>query len=373
MTTETSAPARHQTGIQWTHVPGYQGATWNPTTGCTRVSPGCDHCYAFALHDQRYKVNRDHARAHSSEMSPAEYRALSALNATDFPPPPCPPQYDRPFSQVQLLDEHRLREPLRAKKPRAYFVDSMADLFHEDVPDAFLDRVFAVIARSPQHIFMVLTKRPERMRAYVSDPATPGRVMRATSEDGGDSFPVPIGSWVWPLRQVWLGVSVEDQARADERIPLLMQTPAAIRFLSCEPLLEAIEPALFDLTCAGRGPSCSPYDAESPCACGSEPTIDWVIVGGESGQGARPFDLGWARSLREQCEAAGVALFVKQLGAKPHGAGATDSDFAISYRRAEEPGAFRILRSAHGSVIGEWPEDLQRRQFPAGLGEWSAR
>ena len=323
----TSAPSRHTTGIQWTHVPGYVGATWNPTVGCTRVSPGCDNCYAFQLHDQRH-VAWKRGRW-----------------------PEAPAQYHVPFSTVQMLDERRLTQPLRAKLPHAYFVDSMADLFHEDVTDAFRDRVFAVMALSPRHLFMILTKRPERMRSYLT---ASGRAVAleeacawATDEGGpahGNMAVIQhvienlIGSNAdnpyWPLANVWLGVSAEDQDRADERIPQLLQTPAAVRFVSAEPLLGPVDLSIY---------LASGYD-EPP----HDDTLDWVIVGGESWPRARSFHLAWARNLLAQCELAGVAPFVKQLGARP-------------YSRAV--GDFPLV-NRHGSDMSEWPDDLRVREFP---------
>lgn len=365
----TATQQRHQTGIQWTHVPGYIGATWNPTTGCTRVSPGCDSCYAFTLHDQRYKANRDAARHRGIGATPTETEAqVARLIGVVLP---CPPQYDVPFSTVQLLDERRLTEPLRARKPRAYFVDSMADLFHEDVPDEFIDRVFGVMALSPQHIFMVLTKRPERMREYIcAAELDVGTARKATRADkvlwaGQDSeISRAAGRWLagmayfgdpdqvemkWPLPNVWLGVSVEDQERADERIPLLINTPAAVRFLSCEPLLGPVE--FSDVT--GRSDAIEQWGKRALTG------IDWVIVGGESGPRSRPFDLAWARSLRDQCAAADVAFFVKQLGSRPVLGEHRHHDRAIELI-GEQP----KLRHNHGGKPDEWPEDLRIRQWP---------
>lgn len=356
---------RHQTGIQWTWVPGYVGATWNPTTGCTRVSPGCDHCYAFTLHDQRFVANR--AGASDFGMAAAALRLQATVPGSEHlaGAMPFPAQYDRPFSQVQMLDDRRLTEPLRTRRPHAYFVDSMADLFHEDVPDAFLDRVFAVMALSPQHIFMVLTKRPERMRAYnasarnaVGDDGDasglPARYNNAydAMDDVGRMLkpprPYPFrGAFPngldWPLPNVWLGVSVEDQATADARIPLLLQTPAAVRFVSAEPLLSHVG---FDEVWL--------LGSRNLAGETTEPRLDWLIVGGESGPDARACDLAWLRFLRDQCRAAHIPYFCKQLGARPvesHGTGATCCEIK--------------LRDRKGGSMEEWPEDLRVREFPA--------
>jgi protein gp37 len=398
--TPEAEAVRHTTGIQWTWVPGYVGATWNPTTGCTRVSPGCDNCYAFTLHDQRYKANLDAARAviaagqHADLSGESAIRTpegqIAAVRRREAASLPLPPQYDRPFSTVQLLDDKRLTAPLRARKPHAYFVDSMADLFHEDVPDEFLDRVFAVMALSPQHIFMVLTKRPERMRSYL----TTGRanpvgmtalslVFDALARDPqsrlghglvltGDIAHLK----VWPLPNVWLGFSAEDQQRFDERWPHVRDTPAAVRFVSMEPLLDGIDArrALEAWECAECGyhsaergvwsrprrgcPICS-EDKGDEGRIVDKRHLDWIIVGGESGPRARPFDLAWARDIVAQCRAARVAPFVKQLGAVP----TIFSD--VNGAGTREPGPLLSLRNRHGSDLSEWPEDLRVREFPA--------
>lgn len=190
--------------IEWTN------ATWNPVTGCMKISQGCKHCYA----------KRDWAR-------------LAAMPGTVY--------HGRAFEDVRTHAE-RLDQPLRWRKPRRVFVNSMSDLFHEDVPDEFIDQVFAIMALSPQHTFQVLTKRPERLRAYLSTGLADQRIWYAARPfcqqqmwDCYSKLPVPhpgagpggIGLKTWPIKNVWLGVSVEDQATADERIPLLLQTPAA--------------------------------------------------------------------------------------------------------------------------------------------------
>jgi protein gp37 len=234
-----------------------------------------------------------------------------------------------------------LGQPLRWTRPRRIFVNSMSDLFHESVPSAFIAAVFDVMARCPQHTFQILTKRHARMRAL-------GR----TAVFGEH----------WPLPNVWLGVSVEDQRWADIRIPALLDTPAAVRFLSCEPLLGPVDLGLPE-NHAGHARDvawdgwswqcldCGTDDAEVPWLVPSGPQIDWVIVGGESGPGARPMEIEWARSLVAQCTYAGVAPFVKQLGAI----------------RGRELGI-----DSHGADWDGWPEDLRVREFPATLQAVSA-
>lgn len=252
--------------IEWTD------ATWNPVTGCSKVSPGCAHCYAEAT-TQRYA---------GRPGWPAEFLPWTPDNA----------------AANVVLHPDRLDAPLRWKKPRRVFVNSMSDLFHELVPNEFIGRVFEVMMLTPQHAYQILTKRPERMREFMGSDLlkvrlkVKGFAMGLLERDAR--------YLAWPLPNVWLGTSVENQHWADERIPLLIETPAAVRFLSCEPLLGPVDLSAW-LGC--RDPACD-------CA----PWLDWVIVGGESGPKHRPFDPQWARDLVAQCEAAGVAAFVKQMG-----------------------------------------------------------
>lgn len=262
-----------RTKIEWTD------ATWNPVTGCTKISPGCAHCYA-------------------------EVMARRQAGRNGYPA-------DEPF-RVTLRPE-RLEEPLRWRKPRRIFVCSMADLFHDQVPEKFIAKVFAIMDLARQHTYLVLTKRPERMRSLISDEDFQFHVgwfqSQAVREFG---LPEPDRIGPWPLGNVWVGVTAEDQRRADERIPLLLQVPAAVRFLSCEPLLGPIQlsdPDSHDWL--GGGCGCT---FNRPCGDGY-PGLDWVIAGGESGPGARPMSPYWARSLRDQCQVAGgVPFFFKQWG-----------------------------------------------------------
>lgn len=294
------------TGIEWTD------ATWNPVTGCTKVSPGCKHCYAEGVAERFW----------AKQYPP---------NADGSP---------RRFTDIRCHPE-RLEQPLRWRKPRMVFVNSMSDLFHEDVPDDFIYEVWRVMAACPQHTFQVLTKRPERMREVVA--AFYDRIVDAFVAGVSSTLSLP------PLPNVWLGVSVEDQRRADERIPILLDTTAAVRFVSCEPLLGPVDLA-------------SPALRRRPLAGGMHgwsrglhnPGIDWIIVGGESGPGARPMDLAWARSLVEQARAAGVPVFVKQLGARP-----CESD-----GRKLHPIAPTGLRDRKGGDTDEWPPDLRVREWP---------
>lgn len=267
-----------------------------------------------------------------------------------------------------------LLKPLKRKTPTTYFVNSMSDLFHEDVPDEWIDRVFAVMALCPQHTFQVLTKRAARMRAYFNRVTVPGYTAEMAAEDddidmGAARFALTVqlcGEWnigrtwsppILPLDNVWLGVSCEDQRRANERIPDLLATPAAVRFVSAEPLLGPVDFTKDRLWHA----SCRLCVGQGPCAAGGV-GIDWVIVGGESGHGARPMKREWADSIVSQCREANVACFVKQLGAaycdeKNGVAGAlikAPSEVAISTR----------LHHRKGADMAEWPETLCVREMP---------
>ncbi|MCU1592443.1 MAG: phage Gp37/Gp68 family protein [Frankiales bacterium] len=294
-----------RTRIEWAQ------ATWNPLVGCTKVSAGCDNCYALG------EVNRRHAAALSPKTSP---RMLEAFPAR--------------FDTVSIRPERFLTQPLRWAQPRRIFVNSLSDLFHTDVPDEFIARVFAVMALAPQHTFQLLTKRHARMRSLLSSPRfadlfdqavcdSPDwdvRLREAAVESAQNLM--RRGEALRPLPNAWIGVSVEDQHWADIRIPALLGTPAAVRWISAEPLLGPV-----DLT--GRGgtgvyalPDPAEYDGGEPvcqqhgmerCTQGCA-FLDWVVAGGESGQGARPMHPQWARDLRDQCTAADVPFLFKQWG-----------------------------------------------------------
>jgi protein gp37 len=304
------------THIEWTD------ATWNVITGCSVVSPGCTNCYAMRLAGTRL---RNHPTRNGLTT---DSKAGPVWNG-----------------QVRF-NESMLEQPLRWARPRKIFVCAHADLFHENVPDEWIDRVFAVMALCPQHVFQVLTKRPKRMREYLSDKGlsarlgaqciwtynttsiavVPGRKLLAAlgnRETEGEPEFVPM-----PLPNVWFGVSVEDQTRADERIPDLLATPAAVRWLSMEPLLgpvdltsiraprEPDEPAdslnldwHFDCLTTGDyywfdGENGQPGDSgDGPYR---ENRIDWVVLGGESGPGSRPLRPDWAKAVRDQCASATI-------------------------------------------------------------------
>lgn len=279
------------THIQWTD------ATWSVTTGCTKVSDGCVNCYIERTPPFRMERRR----------------------------------FDKPgiggSTDVRLHPE-RLDWPLKWRKPRRIFVDSLADLFHTEVPDEFIAKTFAVMVAAPQHTYQVLTKRHDRLASLLNSPAFWGAVSAELCQLWRTDRVAPLSavpSWIW------VGVSVESQKWADVRIPALLKVPAHVRWLSCEPLLGPV---------SLRG-----WIERVPVADGGYPSyIDWVVCGGESGPGSRPFDPQWARDLVEQCRAAGVAPFVKQLGSV----------------WARENGA----ADRKGGDWGEWPADLRVREYP---------
>lgn len=333
-----------KSAIEWTD------STWNPTRGCSRVSPGCVNCYAEGV-----------ARRFSGAGGPYEglIHSSGAWNG-----------------RIMLAEKHLL-DPIRWVKPRRIFVDSMSDLFHDEVPFEYIDKVFAVMACTTRHTYQILTKRPQRMLEYFNrlrwrtdddfegftyeeetrlspnglcghpDQVKPSEVydawVPASKTRGGYDNCGPL----WPLENVWLGVSCENQETADERVPLLMQIPASVRFLSCEPLLGSID--LKRIVLAANVPITDCADPRFDkvnftvnALCGSKSLkwspIDWVIAGGESGHGARGMDWDWPRKLRAQCAEAGVAFFMKQLSQQS--------------------------RSRWFKDFEAFPEDLQVRQYP---------
>jgi len=325
-----------KTKIEWSD------ATWNPIRGCTRVSEGCRNCYAEVMAARFSDPGQwGHGLAR---------RVTLPGGSTDH----------RWTGKVQFIED-KLDQPLRWRKPRRIFVNSTSDLFHESVPDEWIDRVFAVMALAPQHTFQVLTKRPERMGAYLTAHDVGHRWSCEADQIAHDGMPlVSIEDAVeWTERglpNVWLGTSVEDQAAADERIPHLLATPAAVRFVSAEPLLGPVdldgiqsEDAGFYALTGVRS------DGVGPSGFSQGPALDWVIVGGESGPGARPMHPAWARSLRDQCQAAGVAYFFKQWGEyspeKPRERASPDHYFG-----GRGPSMFRVGKIDAGRLLDgmEW-------------------
>ena len=315
-----------RSAIEWTD------ATWTPLrarhretgrvgTICVHKSAGCANCYSELF--QRWTGIQE-------PFTPSGLKNVEPL-----------------------LDAKILAAPLTWRKPRRIFVCSQPDLFGEWWPDEWIDKVFAVMALAPQHIFQVLTKRPERMRAYLSKATVRHHVC------AGDGCPYcsDSGLTAWslaPYPNVWLGVSVEDQPTADERIPLLLQTPAAVRFISYEPALGSISL----LNADGDGPR-----------SGIRGALHWGIYGGESGPGARPNDISWAREFIRQCRVCGIAPFVKQLGAVPVGSVLYEATWPAHVRvgwSGDGMGSYRVrLRDRKGGDWDEWPADLRVREFPA--------
>jgi protein gp37 len=279
--------------IQWTEQ------TWNPLAGCSEVSPGCRNCYAAKMAKRLEAMGQEKYAGTTKTLNNGKIVWTGKI----------------------AFDEQALSIPLKRKKPTVYFVNSMSDLFHEDVPETFIRAVFISMARARQHTFQVLTKRGDRMLEIVSSWKRDGLTLR---EGYGAVLP-----------NVWLGVSVEDRRRAN-RIDVLRKVPAAVRFLSCEPLLED----LGELNLEG---------------------IHWVIVGGESGPGSRPCRLVWMRSIVGQCSAAGVACFVKQVGSAPM---AQTYDSFNGDVVGIEP--WRGINHSKGGDPDEWPADLCVREYPKG-------
>ncbi|MGB1225584.1 MAG: DUF5131 family protein [Mycobacterium sp.] len=391
------------TNIEWTD------RSWNVLRGCSRVSEGCRHCYAEVM-ASRFSGPGQWAEGLATR-SPSRWTGKVAFA------------------------EHKLDEPLRWRKPQRIFVNSMSDVFHEDVPDEWIDAIFGVMASAPQHTFQVLTKRPARMLAWfngLSDrsdsngkPATwfPfGVACRRHGVGTNETLRRAVASHpshsnrdrdlYWPLPNVHLGVSVEDQATADARIPLLLQTPAAVRFISAEPLLGPVDIGLQSAVCdccpswssrwiklnrvirpefpfGSRGHVAVPgtyrahgnrhgaLSVETPCGklgvkpaeMEQLPALDWVICGGESGPGARPCDVEWLRSIVRQCKDAGVPVFCKQIGARPYEVNQPEV-MPNEARKMSRPGWFTgpgwsiQLKNRKGGDPSEWPEDLRVREMP---------
>jgi protein gp37 len=354
------------TKIEWTEQ------NWNPTRGCSVTSPGCTNCYAMRQ-----------AHRFSGEGKP--YEGLTKLTGAG-------PQWT---GEVRLSPRHILEAPLRRRKPTTYFVNSMSDLFHESLSNEEIAAVFGVMAAAPRHTFQVLTKRAERMGEWFEWMRQTAKAWGAESAEippcdirvhfaahcasqvisyDGEVGPLPV---TWPPTNVWLGVSVEDQKRAAERIPHLLKTPAAVRFLSCEPLLGHLQLDVVRLddfasvnvltgerSYAGRGGSPGRDVAGGP-------RVDWVIVGAESGNGARPMDLTWARRIVDDCKEAGVSAFVKQLGQQPVARRGVEAFAAFTeeakraYPHPPDELLIRLkLKDRKGGDPTEWPEDLRVREVP---------
>lgn len=291
---------------------GRPGTTWNPHYGCKAVSAGCTNCYA-TRQVVRFQGHQGARLVRSGPKGPLWTGQVS-------------------------LARNRLRQPLRMRKPSIFFVTSLSDPFYEEVPTSYVDEMHAVMALCQRHTFILLTKRPEEAHCYYDLRTTEEQVRFQAELIHQDETGEHLATWDgWPLPNLWLGTSAEDQATAEERVPWLLRTSAARRVLSAEPLLGpmSLRPQWLE---PGGG------------------ALDWVIVGGESGPNARPFNLLWAESLIAQCRSMEVCCFVKQLGSKPVYSAAVGA-------RHELPAAF-LIKDKKGGNIEEWPENLRVRERP---------
>jgi protein gp37 len=287
------------TGIAWTNH------TFNPWWGCTKVSPGCDHCYAETFDKRVHGVGKGHWGKEAPRREFGEKHWNEPLKWN--------------------------REAKKAGKPALVFCASMADWCDVDAPPGAVERLHGLWKATPWLRWQMLTKRPARITANL--PA-----------DWGSGY-----------HNVWLGTTVEDQLRAESRVPVLLGVPAVVRFLSIEPLLESVSLVLHDDEVSARW---------NTLTMG----IHWVIVGGESGHGARPFHVEWARKLKAQCEQAGVAFFMKQMGSRPRAAVDATAEDVAGFRAVgggpeDEPIHIHLMDSKGGLPV-EWPEDLRVQQFP---------
>jgi protein gp37 len=345
------------------------------------VSEGCRNCYAEAVAVRFSKPGQPY---HGFAKVTAPRDHLDAVGG----------RRNGWTRKVELVEKH-LADPLHWRKPKRIFVNSMSDLFHESLPPSAIAAVFGVMAAAPQHTFQILTKRPKSIASWMrwlasgdlKDAAEIRTCTLAAAQILRESFAGHSGAGArgeiaWPLPNVWLGVSIEDQETADERVPLLLQTPAAVRFVSYEPALGPVSFRHTLLEPDGLAPGVW-LDSLTGHIEGPDDIwrgLDWVIIGGESGPGARPFDVAWAYSTVKACRAAGVACFVKQLGALPF---VVDRHSALTdhqlVRIALRPGAFRYerhgglyaendghgeIRDLKGGEWSEWPADLKVREFP---------
>ncbi|MEG4574283.1 phage Gp37/Gp68 family protein [Microcoleus sp. N3A4] len=311
-----------KTKIEWSDY------SWNPLVGCSKISAGCSRCYAAEA-------------AKSARLQQfSQYQKVKDWDGT-----------------IEFV-ENQLLKPLSWNSPKKVFVCSMSDIFHANVKDEWLDRIFAVMALASQHTFQILTKRPERLRPYLQQGAK--QRIRRGAVDLGRSLnltperyePYETCEFDWPLSNIWLGTSTENQKAADDRIPSLLQIPASVRFLSCEPLLESIDLRKYLGICSG----CQSCEFQGGHRIGLS-RLNLVIVGGESGTGARPCNIDSIRSLVQQCQQSETAVFVKQLGSNPIMTACYIDGVAATHQKLK-------LADRKGGDINEFPEDLQVREFP---------
>jgi protein gp37 len=308
----TSKETMGKTSIEWTNHSANPIRARHKLTGkvgwhCVMYSSGCSNCYSQTL-NHRFGTG-------------LPYKHSSADGVDVF------------------LDTKPLEKIRKLKTPQKVFLNDMTDTFADFVSDEWLDTIFAYMCVSWKHTFQILTKRADRMRKYLSDPQASERVRQRVvcTFDGYSQDAIMLN---WPPRNVHLGVSCEDQKTADARIPVLLDTPASVRWVSAEPLLGPIDFHKKELLCKEwkKGATIGVY-------------LDWIVTGGESGRGARPCNIGWIRSIVEQCKDTDCPVFVKQMGSNP------------CYDGFNEPQPFSLV-DKKGGDWSEWPEDLRIREFP---------
>lgn len=289
--------------IQWLNLPGYKGESWNPVIGCLKKSEGCKNCYALRMAMRIAGMERKTGRInYRAALMPGANNKQNEWNGLTF-----------------LADDKKVLQPLSWKTPRVIFVCSMGDLFHENTPFEWVDRVMAIAAVLPKHIFIVLTKRAERMAKYFGQGKEKlvkrwedaiyemGIADKNEDPDAAACFlynrclsGAKVKDWGWPLSNMWVGVTAENQERANERLPYLLHVEASVKFVSVEPMLGPVDLSVWMYSGFVEPPFID--------------VINWVICGGESGHKARPLHPDWVRELRDQCRKAGVPFFFKQWG-----------------------------------------------------------
>jgi len=304
-----------KTKIEWSEF------SWNPVVGCSKVSEGCLNCYAEKMAERLASI-----ACSPKKKAPLTESELAYTNVVQmWHDPKIEKTYWKGWNGKTAFVESALEKPLHWKKPRMIFVCSMSDLFHESVPFEWLDKVMAIIALCPQHKFQILTKQQKRMLEYYTKPKTlkgecvnnqilptvqfrVKKRVRTVVHHSQQYSKQQLNMWDgrWPLPNLWLGVTCENQRTADERIPILLQIPAAVRFISFEPLLEDID---FNLIERPNHFHSTPYGWLK--YFGKQ--IHWIIIGCESGPKRRPCKLEWVRNIVSQCKAANVPVFIKQL------------------------------------------------------------
>jgi protein gp37 len=347
-----------ESSIEWTEK------TWNPVVGCTMVSPGCAHCYAETMAKRLKAMALADLAIGKDPGRKRHYVDVIGENG----------KWNGKLAEVP----EALADPFGWKYRQLIFVNSMSDLFHESLPFEFVDRVFGTMYQAHWHTFQALTKRADRMEEYFSDPERPLKIAAASYSEWAAREPAKsvyvsnadVAEDIldnWPLPNVWLGVSVEREKEAHQRIGHLIDTPAAVRFLSIEPILEEVHWLTIAQTAlkARGNPAAGPQDVAK--------ALHWVIVGGESGPGARACDVTAVRHVVRQCKQSGVACFVKQFGAYP----VLPTNLAEFQQWPEgtkvgnprnEPGLngrVLLLKNGKGGDPAEWPAELQVRQWPA--------